>query len=183
MKKQRKSDIFMKHESDSRFFLRYGHHASPFGSCVIGTVEGRLAFLAFVEGTGAAAAAVATHADGRGLRPVPDEQETARLAERIFRASAPALGEIPLWLAGTAFQCCVWQALRDVPRGETVSYGDLARQIGRPRASRAVGAAVGANPIAYVVPCHRVVRADGGLGGFRWGLRFKRSLLRAEGSL
>ena len=172
----------MKYQSNAQAPLNYGHHESPFGTCVIAFVEGRLACLAFVE-VGAAAEVIGHRARALGRTAVPAERETASLVERIFGASDQALREMPLWLTGTAFQRRVWQALREVPRGETVSYGDLARQIGRPRASRAVGAAVGANPIAYVVPCHRVVRADGGLGGFRWGLRFKRSLLRAEGSL
>ncbi len=162
--------------------LNYGHHESPFGTCLIGVVEGRLACLAFA-GAGAAAEVIGKQARALGRTAVPAQRETAPLAQRIFGASDRALREMPLWLVGTAFQRCVWQALRRVPRGETVSYGELARKIGRPKASRAVGAAVGANPIAYVVPCHRVVRADGGLGGFRWGLERKRSLLRAEGRI
>jgi len=85
--------------------------------------------------------------------------------------------------AGTAFQRRVWRALRRVRFGRTVSYGDLAARVGSPRAARAVGQAVGANPVGIVVPCHRVIRAGGGLGGFGAGLPVKRWLLRHEGVL
>ena len=84
--------------------------------------------------------------------------------------------------AGTPFQRRVWTALRRIPRGTTVTYAALARRIGRPRAVRAVAAAVAANRLAVVVPCHRVVRSDGGLGGYRWGVARKRALLVREGA-
>lgn len=87
---------------------------------------------------------------------------------------------LPLAPRGTAFQLRVWEALRAIPYGSTVSYGELARRIGEPRASRAVGLANGRNPIAVVVPCHRVVGADGSLTGFGGGLAAKRTLLDLE---
>lgn len=88
--------------------------------------------------------------------------------------------DLPLRFAGTAFQNAVWSALRDIPYGETISYGELAKRIGRPTASRAVGAANAANPLPIVVPCHRVVGADGSLTGFGGGVETKRYLLRHE---
>ncbi len=96
-------------------------------------------------------------------------------AERV----TPAL-ELPLDVRGTAFQQRVWRALGQVAPGTTVSYGELARRIGRPAATRAVASACGANPVALAVPCHRAVRGDGGLGGYRWGLERKRALLASE---
>jgi len=88
---------------------------------------------------------------------------------------------VPLTLTtGTPFQRKVWRALRAIPHGETRSYAWVARKIGRPRAARAVGAACGANPVPIVIPCHRVVRTDGSLGGFSAGLTWKRRLLRLE---
>ena len=84
---------------------------------------------------------------------------------------------------GTEFQREVWAALRTIPPGRTLSYGDLAKKIGRPTAVRAVGAANGANPVSLVVPCHRVIAADGTLGGYGWGLERKRWLLAHEGAL
>jgi AraC family transcriptional regulator, regulatory protein of adaptative response / methylated-DNA-[protein]-cysteine methyltransferase len=88
--------------------------------------------------------------------------------------------ELPLDLRGTAFQWKVWNALRQIPTGETRTYADIAHSIGTPRAVRAVGTACGANPVALVVPCHRTIRTDGGLGGYRWGLERKRKLLAGE---
>lgn len=91
--------------------------------------------------------------------------------------------DLPLAPTGTEFQLRVWQELRRIPYGETISYGELARRIGNPRASRAVGLANGANPIAILVPCHRVVGADGRLTGFGGGLRRKATLLAIESPL
>lgn len=95
-------------------------------------------------------------------------------------AGDAAHDELPLDVAGTAFQMRVWEELRRIPRGETISYGELARRIGRPTASRAVARACATNPVAVVTPCHRVVRGNGELGGYRWGIERKRRLLEAE---
>lgn len=93
------------------------------------------------------------------------------------------LPQVPLDPAGTAFQRAVWRALRAIPAGETRSYGDIARRIGRPAAARAVGAAVGRNPVGILVPCHRVVGKDGSLTGYAGGLSRKQALLAHEGAL
>jgi AraC family transcriptional regulator of adaptative response/methylated-DNA-[protein]-cysteine methyltransferase len=94
---------------------------------------------------------------------------------------SPRIGlALPLDLRGTAFQQRVWDALRRIPPGETVSYGELARRLGQPRAARAVAQACAANPVAVAVPCHRVVRTDGSLSGYRWGVERKRALLARE---
>ncbi|MDE2167076.1 MAG: bifunctional DNA-binding transcriptional regulator/O6-methylguanine-DNA methyltransferase Ada [Alphaproteobacteria bacterium] len=91
-----------------------------------------------------------------------------------------AATDLPLDLRGTAFQQRVWQALRTIPPGATATYGEIARRVGRPRAVRAVAQACAANPVAVAIPCHRVVRRDGGLGGYRWGIERKRALLARE---
>ena len=102
----------------------------------------------------------------------------AALDAHLSRATpAPHL---PLDLRGTAFQMRVWRFLQGIPLGETRSYADVAQAIGAPKATRAVGTACGANRVAVLVPCHRVLRGDGGLGGYRWGLERKRALLDAE---
>ncbi|MHC8381107.1 methylated-DNA--[protein]-cysteine S-methyltransferase [Pseudomonas sp. LB3P14] len=88
--------------------------------------------------------------------------------------------DLPLDLTGSVFQRRVWDALRQIPVGETASYQDIARQLGQPMAFRAVANACGANPLAVIVPCHRVLRQDGSLGGYRWGLDRKRQLLDRE---
>ncbi|MCG3200668.1 MAG: Bifunctional transcriptional activator/DNA repair enzyme Ada [Gammaproteobacteria bacterium] len=105
-----------------------------------------------------------------------------RLVARVLRfAEAPALGlDLPLDVRGTAFQQRVWQALREVPAGSTISYGELAKRIGAPRSARAVARACAANALAVAIPCHRVVSADGGLSGYRWGVERKRELLKRE---
>ena len=93
----------------------------------------------------------------------------------------PALGlDLPLDIRGTAFQLRVWEALRAIPPGETASYAQVARRIGRPSASRAVAAACASNPVAVAIPCHRVVRTDGSLSGYRWGVQRKAALLERE---
>jgi AraC family transcriptional regulator of adaptative response/methylated-DNA-[protein]-cysteine methyltransferase len=88
--------------------------------------------------------------------------------------------DLPLDVRATAFQSRVWAALRDIPFGSTRSYSQVAREIGAPTAARAVAQACAANPVAVVIPCHRVVRENGGLGGYRWGVQRKRSLLNQE---
>lgn len=89
----------------------------------------------------------------------------------------------PLDIRGTEFQRRVWAAMRAVPAGETASYSEIARRIGAPRAMRAVGTACGANPLAIVIPCHRILRADGDMSGYRWSVTRKRALLKREGAL
>jgi AraC family transcriptional regulator, regulatory protein of adaptative response / methylated-DNA-[protein]-cysteine methyltransferase len=103
------------------------------------------------------------------------------VAQVVGFVEAPGLGlDLPLDVRGTAFQQRVWQALRQVPAGRTVSYAELAERIGAPASVRAVAQACGANPLAVAIPCHRVVRRDGGLSGYRWGVERKRALLERE---
>jgi len=97
-----------------------------------------------------------------------------------FLSGKGNLARVPVDLRGTVFQRRVWQALSRIPRGETRTYGEIARAIGNPAAVRAVGSACGANPVALVVPCHRAVRTDGGLGGYAWGIARKKRLLELE---
>ena len=125
----------------------------------------------------------------RPLRPPAEWIAAARpFAAAVAQLEAYFAGrrrafDLPLAPAGTPFQLEVWQALRGIPYGETISYGELARRIGNPRAARAVGLANGANPLPIVVPCHRVIGADGTLTGFGGGLPTKQALLALEGAL
>lgn len=111
--------------------------------------------------------------DRRGLKDAKD---------RVlgFLSGDATLINLPLDIRGTVFQQRVWSALRRIPRGHTCSYKDIAAAIGEPKAIRAVGSACGANPVALIIPCHRAVRTDGGLGGYAWGLARKQKLLRIE---
>ncbi|TFY87528.1 bifunctional DNA-binding transcriptional regulator/O6-methylguanine-DNA methyltransferase Ada [Pseudomonas kairouanensis] len=129
---------------------------------------------------------------GKLVRDLQDQFPKARLvgADRSFEqvvaqvvgfVEAPALGlDLPLDLRGTAFQERVWQALRDIPLGSTASYGQIAERIGAPKSFRAVAQACGANSLAVAIPCHRVVRSNGDLSGYRWGVERKRQLLERE---
>ena len=114
------------------------------------------------------------------IEPSREQPYTAQALDRYFAGELAALDQIRTECGGTAFQQSVWRALRTIEPGITRSYGEIALSIGRPTASRAVGAANGANPIAIVVPCHRVIGADGSLTGFGGGLERKRWLIEHE---
>jgi AraC family transcriptional regulator of adaptative response/methylated-DNA-[protein]-cysteine methyltransferase len=111
--------------------------------------------------------------DRRGMKEVRDRV-------LAFLAGDGTLNKLPLDILGTVFQQRVWAQLRRIPRGETRTYKDIATAIGAPKAVRAVGSACGANPVALVIPCHRALRSDGGLGGYAWGVNRKQSLLQLE---
>ncbi len=114
------------------------------------------------------------------LREARHRSEAARALSDYFAGDLDAIADLPTAANGTAFQLSVWAALRQIPVGQTLSYGALAARIGRPKAKRAVGLANGANPIAIVVPCHRVIGADASLTGYGGGLHRKRWLLAHE---
>ena len=110
-----------------------------------------------------------------------DREFDATVAKVLSFVEAPGLGlDLPLDVRGTAFQQRIWQALRTIPAGATASYSEIAQQIGAPKSVRAVAQACAANSIAVAIPCHRVVRHDGGLSGYRWGVERKRVLLDRE---
>lgn len=118
---------------------------------------------------------------GDDLRPDEGQNAGAELQLREYLAGERRVFELPLDPVGTAFQRQVWDALWDIPYGEVTSYGEIARRIGNPKSVRAVGAANGANPIAVILPCHRVIGSDGSLTGYGGGLPLKRKLLELEG--
>lgn len=113
-----------------------------------------------------------------GALPAPLREAKRQIGE--YLAGERRVFDLPLAPAGTPFQHSVWDALRSIPYAETLSYGELAKRVGNPAASRAVGAANGRNPLAIVVPCHRVIGADGSLTGYGGGLRVKSALLALE---
>ena len=161
--------------------VRYGYHGSPFGECLLGSTDRGICALGFVDAGGRDE----TLDDLRSRWPRAiwqrDDQATRRLADRVFYL-APARGDpaLALHVHGTNFQVRVWEALLRVPEGALVTYGALARAVGDPRASRAVGSAVGANPISYLIPCHRVIRSTGVVGNYRWGSTTKKALIGWE---
>ncbi|MGH8131250.1 MAG: methylated-DNA--[protein]-cysteine S-methyltransferase [Steroidobacteraceae bacterium] len=156
--------------------LRHGYAESPFGR-VHAAFSGRgLVHLAFVDGKeDAALAELRRRWPAAGL-----ERDDAAVAALVRQVFVERSGRIMLAPGGTNFQVKVWQALLELGSRGPTSYSALAAAIGNPGASRAVGQAVGANPVAWLIPCHRVLRSDGGLGGYRWGVARKRAMLAWE---
>lgn len=152
--------------------------ASTLGPVLLAATDKGLCRLAFNEGEGELAARFPRARLVRG--GLPDGLEAAVLAR--IEQGADGHQPIPLDTGGTPFQQRVWAQLRAIPRGETRSYAQIAAAIGQPTATRAVGGANGANPVAVLIPCHRVIAADGSLGGYAWGEAIKRELLRREGA-
>jgi len=157
--------------------IRYGFHASPFGECLLGLTGRGLCHLAFLEG-GREKAFAEMKACWPNASFRAGKAETAKLARRIFGKSRR--GKVRLLLQGTPFQVKVWEALLRIPEGAVASYAGLAELAGAKRAARAVGTAIGRNSIAYLIPCHRVIRETGVMGQYRWGAARKRALLGWE---
>jgi AraC family transcriptional regulator, regulatory protein of adaptative response / methylated-DNA-[protein]-cysteine methyltransferase len=183
-------DLFVTHEAMSPgdyktrgegLTIRYGFHISPFGVALIMVTDRGLAGLAFNDAGGERAAFADMSARWPNANYVEDMSATAPYAARIFdpsqwRAEQP----LRVVMIGTDFQVSVWEALLRIPMGKARSYSSIANEIGAPAASRAVGAAVGANPMSFVVPCHRALGKSGALTGYHWGLTRKRAILGWE---
>lgn len=161
--------------------LRFGLAPTPFGTALLAASPRGICALTFDAPANADEAAEALLARWPRATLTRDDALARSTVERIFR-SARQSGAAPLTihLQGTNFQLQVWQALLAIPPGTVESYAWVAAAVGSPAATRAVGTAVGANPLAFVIPCHRVLRADGTLGGYRWGLLRKRAMLAWE---
>jgi AraC family transcriptional regulator of adaptative response/methylated-DNA-[protein]-cysteine methyltransferase len=160
--------------------IRYGVQETPFGFALLGMTSRGLCHLSFLDGDdGQGERALAEMREswpGARFREAPDEARV--LANTIFRGKAAPQPPPPLslLLKGTNFQIRVWSALLRLPFNSLTTYGRLAGAVGRPGGARAVGSAVGKNPIAYLIPCHRVIREEGGLGGYHWGLERKAAM-------
>ena len=161
--------------------VRYGVHASPFGRCLILCTARGICGLAFTAARGWQEAFTELVRDLDAATFVEDPDATAAIAATLFGGSRHR-GHVTLHLRGTPFQIKVWRALLAIPPGCVTSYGDLARRIGAPRAPRATGTALAANPVAWIIPCHRVIRASGVLGEYRWGRGRKLAMLSVEAS-
>jgi AraC family transcriptional regulator of adaptative response/methylated-DNA-[protein]-cysteine methyltransferase len=186
-------DLFVSHEAmtpgdykrrGEGLTMGYGFHPSPFGEALLIVTDRGVAGLAFVDEDKAQSREDAL-ADMKGRWPRAQfsaaPERTALFARQIFNPGTWAKDRpVRLVMIGTDFEVRVWEALLRIPMGRAVSYHDIARHLGQPTASRAVGSAVGRNPISFVVPCHRVLRGDGSLGGYHWGLTRKRALIGWE---
>jgi len=168
--------------------VTYGIHQTELGEMVIGVTDLGLCWLGFMT----TKAQGAYKGDGlsrlkehfKKVEIIHGDVATKPWIEKIMKAWRQGnIGELTLDLQGTEFEQSVWHSLLYIPYGEVVSYGDVANDIGNPKAARAVGTAVGNNPISLIVPCHRVVQKNGSLGNYGWGLALKEKILKAEGAL
>ena len=157
--------------------IRHGVTTTPFGSAFVARTARGVMRLSFLDGRSDATEIAALRVLWPHARFIRDDDGARDLAASIWGNKAVSL---PLAVAGTNFQVQVWRALLELEPGATVTYSALARQLGKPEGARAVGNAVSANPIAWVIPCHRVLKASGELGGYRWGASRKQMIHRWE---
>ncbi|WP_037546272.1 methylated-DNA--[protein]-cysteine S-methyltransferase [Stappia stellulata] len=186
-------DLFVTHEAmtpgvyrarGAGVTLRYGFHPSPFGIALVMATEHGLAGLAFCDPGGEAEALDDMRARWPAADYVEDLAVTAPVARRVFDpASWSAETPLRVVMIGTDFEIRVWEALLRIPVGAATTYARIAEGLGKPKAARAVGRAVGRNPVSFVVPCHRVLGSGGGLCGYHWGLTRKRAILGWETGL
>jgi AraC family transcriptional regulator, regulatory protein of adaptative response / methylated-DNA-[protein]-cysteine methyltransferase len=160
--------------------IRYGIHPTPFGKCLIATTERGICHLSFVQ-TSEGDAIDQLVSDWKQATMVEDYRSTIPLIEPIFDLRYSHRGKpLHVHLRGTNFQLKVWEALLQIPAGEVTTYAGIASRIGNPNATRAVGTAIGHNPIAVLIPCHRVIRKVGEFGNYRYGALRKKALLARE---
>lgn len=159
--------------------LRYALADSPLGRLLVAATERGIAAVSLGESDAKLEDALRSEYPAADITR-DDAALAGRVRDVVARLSGGAGRELPLDINATAFQWRVWQELLKIPAGATRSYGEIARSLGRPSAARAVAQACASNPVALVIPCHRVVAGDGGLGGYRWGTDRKRQLLAAE---
>lgn len=162
--------------------IRYAKVEGPFGAALIGATEKGVCWLSFIGGVGFKRSVEEMQGDWPAATFVRDPAFIAPLADRAFAFARGLRLDRPLGLhvQGTNFQLKVWEALLRIPLGETATYGEIACRVGAPSAQRAVGAAVGANMISLLIPCHRVILASGAIHNYRWGVARKKTLLALE---
>jgi AraC family transcriptional regulator of adaptative response/methylated-DNA-[protein]-cysteine methyltransferase len=158
--------------------INYSFAESPFGEIMVASTPKGICHIAFIEDEAKALHDLRMKFPNAIYRRMLDMMQQNALF--IFTQDWSKLGEIKLHLKGTAFQLKVWETLLKIPMGQLTSYGDIANQINHPKASRAVGTAIGDNPVAFLIPCHRVIRSSGELGGYHWGLTRKAAIIGWE---
>jgi AraC family transcriptional regulator of adaptative response/methylated-DNA-[protein]-cysteine methyltransferase len=156
--------------------IRYGYFQSPFGEALLMATDRGVCGLGFTAETGRDAAFADMASRWPAAKFAEDTDALATAAQAIFSES----GSARLHLMGGPFQVKVWEALLSIPDGHVTTYSEIANAVGSPKAVRAVGTAVGRNPISWLIPCHRALRKSGGLGGYHWGLPVKRAMLAHE---
>ena len=169
-------------EGGANLLIRYGQHESPFGNCLVAVTDRGVCGLGFEHEGGISQQMERLEARWPNAELVEDSRATQPVINAIFAPPTGTPRPLALLLKGTNFQLNVWSALLRVPPGSAVCYEDIARYLGLPTAQRAVGAAVGQNPIAYLIPCHRVLRKSGAFGEYHWGAARKKAMLAWEGA-
>ncbi|MBN2560029.1 MAG: methylated-DNA--[protein]-cysteine S-methyltransferase [Phycisphaerae bacterium] len=159
--------------------IRFGEHTSPFGRCLIGISQRGICWLSFTDSERDGLVELGTTWPAATIRR--DSNATGKIAARVFKPSSPSSSPpLRLLVGGTNFQLKVWEALIRIPPAYLTTYTDLGGQIGHPNAARAVGNAVAANPISFLIPCHRVIRRMGVVGEYRWGSQRKQAMIAWE---
>ncbi len=161
--------------------IHYSFTQSPFGNLILASTAKGICYMAFFDERNEAVLGLKASFPNASFEEGADEVQQAALM--IFQNGMATLPKIKLHLKATAFQLKVWEALLKIPSGKLFSYGALSRQLGMPGASRAVGSAIGSNPVAFLIPCHRVIQSSGGMGGYRWGNTRKTAIIGWEGAL
>ena len=162
-----------------------GLHQSPWGNCLVATIENNLALLIFWNSSSTSNAALTKYLKkywGNTSNIQISTTKTQTIAQKAFKAiTTNQAPQVNLFLKGTQFQHKIWKALLKIPHGKSLQYQDIARKIKHPKAIRAVGTAIGKNPILLYIPCHRVLPKAGGVGGYACGPNIKKQLLHEEG--
>ena len=168
-------------QQGSGITIDYGFHETPFGMCLIGTTQRGVCWMSFVN-TDEKPEKEMEHMKAHWHQSIfhQDQKGTSQILEQIFHDSALTGCKLHLFVKGTNFQVKVWEALLRLPMGTVTTYQHIATKIDNPRALQAVGSAVGSNHIAYLIPCHRVIRKDGILGEYRWSALRKKSIIGWE---
>jgi AraC family transcriptional regulator of adaptative response/methylated-DNA-[protein]-cysteine methyltransferase len=160
--------------------IRWGCHPTPFGEAFIAMTDRGICALSFVTPGGREAALQHLRDEWTGAELREDPRGTGAVIARIFADEPRARAPLSLYLRGTNFQVKVWEALLRIPPGSVATYEQIARRVGNSRATRAVGTAVGRNPVAFVIPCHRIILKSGDIGDYHWGSPRKRMILAWE---
>lgn len=160
--------------------VEHGFADTPFGECLLAWTARGVCFLEYVDDAGREAKQARLAAAWPGAELRRDDRAAAARAAAAFGRASGGRVDVRVFVRGTEFQTRVWRALLAIPPGSVTSYAAIARAVGRPAATRAVGTAIGSNPVSWLIPCHRVLRSDGGLGGYAWGLDRKVATLAWE---
>ena len=163
--------------------IQFGIHETPFGNAFIATTTRGICRLIFIDKETKPDLVQQLQHEWPLAELLDDPVKTASVIKKLFYCEDSPKRPLSLLVRGTNFQINVWQALLNIPEGKIACYGDIAKAIDKPKAARAVGTAIGANPIAFIIPCHRVIQQNGQLGGYRWGETRKHAILAREAAL